>query len=1238
MPRTPDGARARNVETVWLRVRRHPDGITESEIARRTGFERRTVHNYLIELQDEGKIDKEGTLWFANPYEETRIQALHLSPEEAYALYLGSRLLTKQHDKRNEPAESALLKLAEVLTSDAGVGQEIAQAAQLLAQRPSRPEYQSVFTTLTRAYIYRRTVELVYRPLHGRSFTTRFRTYLMEPSPIGYTTYAIGHSSTPDALRAYKLERIQEARMLREPYQIPADFPGLEILTNAWSIYFGEETIEVVLRFSPNVRERVLETQWHPSQCTEEDGERPGWLRWRAQVADTTDMLPWIRGWGAQVEVISPYELREKLEDDVHHMISLYSNLQSLSSPAPLHSLLWAKTTPGGQTHSLLYHMIDVGQVALALWQNVLGESFRREMARTLGIGIEDAGRLLAFWTALHDLGKASPYFQCKFVPGMDTLKAAGVRFPVRFGTTPCFHAVLTALTLPELLRTHSAIPEVLARQVAQALGGHHGSWPTSDLIKGHRRQVGDDQWAELRNSLVQDLIEVFDPPPLSEGPIDQQSINRFLVVFSGMVTVADWLGSIQNYFPPTSTRLSLADYAARAQRRATYVLENEKWTLQPGNLPEAGFENLFGFDPKPIQQHILEHMPEPETAAMIIIEAPTGIGKTEMAIALADRWMVGQGQRGFYVAMPTQATSNQMFGRVGQYLQTRYPNRDINYHLIHSQAMWRDDLIDLQPLTIEGGEDVSPGNLIGASWFLPRKRTLLAPFAVGTVDQALLSVLQSRHFFVRLFGLSHKTIIFDEVHAYDTYMSSLFQHLLRWLRVVGASVVILSATLPKQTRKALVKAYLGTDLEQSPSSIDQNSITYPAMTIAGPAGVTTLALPTDETRTVEIGWLDPTVEAMIAELRTRLTDGGCVAIICNRVARAQEVYQELRNAELIEPEDLLLFHARFPQERRNEIEQQVVTKFGKGGNARPKRAILIATQVIEQSLDLDFDYMITDLAPIDLILQRMGRLHRHSRDSRPFQVSKPVLSIFSPQFNENGVPDWGGDGYVYEPYILFRSLLSLQRMDSTIAIPEDTQKLIEAVYDTSGNEPPVITAPNSSPLWQAALETAKQKMHETQQKAEFEAERRLIEKSEEEGLLWRYNELLAEESPDIHKSLQALTRLIEPTVSLVCLHHFEGGLSISKHESEAIALDTPPDARQTRMLAQQVVSVSHPAVRNYFSNQEPPKGWRKHSLLNTHRVAVFQDGECILEGTHYRLLLSDELGLQIVRDSSKSN
>ena len=273
----------------------------------------------------QGSAFKDGLYWYPLALKEPRLRPFNLSPEEAVTLYLGARLLAKQHDKRNEVAETALLKLAGVLKSDAGMGAEIEQAARELAGRPAHADYQPTFREVVRGYIYRRQIEITYRPLNwGKSFKTLFSTYLIEPSAIGYSTYLIGHSATVNALRAYKLERIEFARLTRSAYAIPPDFPGLDILRNAWGIVMGEETLRVVLRFSPQVKQRVLETRWHPSQATDADPDKPDWLRWQVQVADTLDLLPWVRGWGADCEALEPADLRQALKREAGALAELY--------------------------------------------------------------------------------------------------------------------------------------------------------------------------------------------------------------------------------------------------------------------------------------------------------------------------------------------------------------------------------------------------------------------------------------------------------------------------------------------------------------------------------------------------------------------------------------------------------------------------------------------------------------------------------------------------------------------------------------------------------------------------------------------------------------------------------------------------------------------------------------------------------------------------------------------------
>jgi predicted DNA-binding transcriptional regulator YafY len=324
MPRIPDDNKRARLDRVYILLKRHEDGLTSQEIAGHLNLERRTVDNYLAELETEGKVYKESKYWLALPYDAVALRRLEPSPEEAVALYLAVRLLVKQSDKRNEIAETMLYKLAQILGDDLRLGGDIIQAAKSLAERPLETDYQDIFKTVVRGYIYRRLVQITYAPYQGGVFETAIAPYLLEPSGIGYSTYVIGHSSIVNDLRTYKMERVQRAQLLRDSFEIPNDFPGIDILRNAWAIYHGETVVHVVLRFNPQVARRVRETTWHPSQQIVRDPERDGFIQLHVDVADTTDLKPWIRGWGAACEVLEPVSLRQELAGEARQLARAY--------------------------------------------------------------------------------------------------------------------------------------------------------------------------------------------------------------------------------------------------------------------------------------------------------------------------------------------------------------------------------------------------------------------------------------------------------------------------------------------------------------------------------------------------------------------------------------------------------------------------------------------------------------------------------------------------------------------------------------------------------------------------------------------------------------------------------------------------------------------------------------------------------------------------------------------------
>lgn len=584
----------------------------------------------------------------------------------------------------------------------------------------------------------------------------------------------------------------------------------------------------------------------------------------------------------------------------------------------------------------------------------------------------------------------------------------------------------------------------------------------------------------------------------------------------AGITVMADWIASNQELFPLVDwydlypERLLSPEYH-RQRTKAAWEKLHLPPSWQPEMLsqdPDELLQTLFalGADAhaRPAQVAAVEAAGKMALPGMMIIEEVMGAGKTEAALMAATILAKRAGTSGVLVALPTKATTDAMFTRVLEWAQTSAKS-GFSLKLQHGNAALNSVYKKIQYGRIaSAGNAVSPGQsssmgideesghsrqpAVVHRWF-SKKSALLASLVVCTVDHLLFSALRTKHVSLRHLGISDKVIIIDEVHSYDVYTSQFLKRTVQWLGAFGVPVIALSATLTRRAREELFAAYKkGQELKQAAKEKDKvfepfddlvfaakrklqsagngtaaapakeeesdsssQSPIYPALSYSDVQGVKVRPLPVLATKEIEVEhWKDGA--GLVADLQTRLQNGGCALVVRNTVANAQESYETLR-AEF--GEDVRLVHSRFTQQDRQDNDEWLVRTFGKPGKSRrPKRAIVVGTQVVEQSLDIDFDVLYSDLAPIDLLFQRMGRVHRHERDIRPLPVAQPRCILMGVPGKQDSKPQVDpGSSYVYDEDVLLRTaayVLDKEGKGEVWRIPEDIGTAVAAVYEES--------------------------------------------------------------------------------------------------------------------------------------------------------------------------------------------
>lgn len=687
----------------------------------------------------------------------------------------------------------------------------------------------------------------------------------------------------------------------------------------------------------------------------------------------------------------------------------------------------WGKAKPkvndSARYHLLVYHCLDVaacGQQLLTLPQCSL-----KALAQDLGWSLEQTERVFTFFLALHDLGKFARAFQ-GLVPDLSpdlVLPDPEKRYRYRHDTLGWL--LWRDRLKDQLVDTQLPSPNhEFWDSWIKAVTGHHGRPPLEGEVGGmFSLRVKDffcseDQQAALK--FVQEIADLLLPKDVSKPNREQRKvIRRYTWHLAGLAVLADWLGSNQQLFVYQTQPQPLADYWKAIQSTAQQAVDQSGLQVHPVRhwaYPERMFDYLHELTP--LQRYATE-VPLETGPQLFLLEDVTGAGKTEAALILAQRLMQAGAAQGLYFALPSMATANQMYQRLGQVYRKLYePQARPSLILAHGARNLVDEFSQSivqpseAPLDRPYGFGESSATLQCNAWLADsRKKALLAEVGVGTVDQALLAVMPARHQSLRLLGLSGKVLLIDEVHAYDSYMMRLLRTLLKAHAQQGGSVLLLSATLPHNEREQLLEAYRsGLRLHESTCDIvpDQR---YPLATQIGQqVAIHACATRPQLMRRVMVSPLHAE-ERVIELIQQQVAAGRSLCWIRNTVEDARRAY-ELLNA-LLPVEHLHLFHSRFVMADRLDIEDQVLNRFGKNSTAVQRQGqVLIGTQVLEQSLDFDVDVMVSDLAPIDLLIQRAGRLQRHNRDAQGNPAdhesrTPPVLYLLCPEPVAEPAPNW---------------------------------------------------------------------------------------------------------------------------------------------------------------------------------------------------------------------------------------
>ncbi|MCB8979869.1 MAG: CRISPR-associated helicase Cas3' [Ardenticatenaceae bacterium] len=935
------GKKANRLLQIEALLLAHPEGLTQADIARKLQVNRSTVGRYFVDLPGHIYLDDlDGNKWKVD--REGYLVNVRFNLHEALAIHLATRLLATRMDKQNPHAAAALRKLGVSLERLAArISAHIKQSADVMddAARRHDPLYMQVLEKLTRAWAEGRKVEVWHRhEPTGSVHKYKFAPYFVEPYAIGQTTHVIGWREPPGAMRTFKIERIERIELLAESYTIPADFNLRQFLTDAWGIWYTEEEPQkVVLRFSRSVANRVRESRWHESEQLVEEVD--GRLLWQAQVAEPQEMLPWIRGWGADVEVVGPESLRRTLEREARRLAELYG-VRAVEKQLVAHVRDRDK-----KIQSLEEHLSAVS--------NYAGRFASK-------IGLAEIGKIIGL---LHDVGKASDEFQNYIRSGTGLIPEDSPDWvDVRAKKGKVDHSTAGAQIIYQKLSERGDKATATALAIALCIASHHSGLIDSlkpDGENNFQRRIEKPEEGSHANEAWANLTKIANKlDELLSNDIEARFIEKLdglKVMPESPNTINFKRGLLVRYLLSClidADRLDTADFEFPSYERIRNYGNYTPWEtlidrLQQkiGELENKPDRNDVDDLRSRVSQACLEFAAHRKGIYQLTV--PTGGGKTLASL----RFGLNHAQqhkldRIFYI-IPYTSIIDQNADEVRKILE----EKDKNGHYLNKVVLEHHSNI------IPDDEDEEK------NWIAAKRRNLLsdnwdAPIVFTTQVQFLETLFGSGTKSVRrMHQLANSVIIFDEVQTIPVCTVHMFNAALEFLvQGCGSTVVLCTATQPLLDK---------IDPPQHALKVDGKIIEHERELFEQLKRVEVF-----DKRKIGPGWTDEEV----AELAKQELDAkGSVLIVVNTKNSASSLYQTVAANNPAE----MVYHLSTKMcpahrlEKLNEIRAKLNSE---------EPVICVSTQLIEAGVDIDFGSVIRYLAGLDSITQAAGRCNRSGK------------------------------------------------------------------------------------------------------------------------------------------------------------------------------------------------------------------------------------------------------------------